>query len=540
MKNAGFFFVLLLAMAAACSDRLAEEVPGKRPSPQRPSPVLLSEADAQTRFAAGLSQAIYNRADLRDFIKARSLRQFDKDFDVFYPLVKNEKTARGVTFREILLGYIPEAELAAIELALPLLTIYVPDLSLFTDITPYNWDTQDDEVPVAVKNDRKGCSLFLNGDYIEDMEADDIPGYHLLLVKNNERVVQRSTRSSDSFLDGYAFTDKAFDGLTPESVVPSLQTRSFEPDDEDWIPKDKMDPVIIKAWNTMRANPSLQRDNVYYGLTPTKTEGAMNQNIDEYIYRFQIDPAAYFKIADQKGTGNKKDDPMIKDETLTNKKTELSFSEIVRRLWTDGNFEIYVKVYTGVENIVNLVPDEYRYNVKPEELFEIVIDKSRRHPTKFRHTKYYYRIDPYKLGKKWYYPRDYSRNCRLPKWDISTQSLERFFYVYEFDEDEIFKTTISKVTTFTHNFKSSADGSIGGIKLGLGYDSMQSTQTSSTLEVQTTKTSDPLGTLFVYFYDAVIVEENAVKGYHPKNVANGTVSLTIMPLTDAFTKANGF
>lgn len=67
----------------------------------------------------------------------------------------------------------------------------------------------------------------------------------------------------------------------------------------------------------MKENPSLQRDNIYYGLTDNKQEGSLNMNIDEYIYRIQISPSSYFTMADQEG------DPTRKDKgTISNKKVK--------------------------------------------------------------------------------------------------------------------------------------------------------------------------------------------------------------------------
>ncbi len=103
-----------------------------------------------------------------------------------------------------------------------------------------------------------------------------------------------------------------------------------------------------------------------------------------------------------------------------------------------------------------------------------------------------------------------------------------------------------KTTTFAANFKSSADGDIpigtkgGSIKIGLGYDTTKSTSTSSTITIETTKESDQLGTLTLNFYDAIIVEKNSSKGYRPKNVSNGTVSITISPMSDAFSRSVSF
>lgn len=547
MKKLNFMLVLLLATTCACTDNLSEDVALSNEQPiSRSMNTTLTAEEAQQQFAKILSKAVYNHVELRNFLKSKALKQFDNDYDVFYPLVKDEQVDNLGTFREVLLNYIPEVDLSNIEATLPLLNIYVPDLSLFVDVTPENWNTTDQDVPVAIKNqDEPNTLMYLNGEFVDKMPGDEIPDFHFLYIKNNERVRKSRSRSVNG-MNGYEFISEVFDGTHPKpQVVASrtIQSRSTSPAyDIDWVPASKIDPVVISAWETMKNDPSLQRDNIYYGMTPTKTEGTLNRAIDEYIYRFQIDPAAYYSIADQKGTGDKKDDPIIKDETISNKVSELSDDEVIRRLWTDGKFEFHFQVFTGTTNIKELTASEYILNLEPKDLFNITITKWHRHHTAFRHTKHYYKIDPNNLGRKWVYPHDLGYDNRLPKWDISTQSLERFFYIYEHDEDEKYETTQSKVTTFTHNFKSNVEGGIGkdewNVKVGLGYDSTKSTQTSSTLKIETTKGSDQLGTLTFYFYDSIIIEKDTNKGYRPKNVSNGTVTMTIMPMTETFSRVN--
>jgi len=55
------------------------------------------------RFAAILSKAVHDREDVRAFLKKEALVQFDKNYDIFYPMVRNKKIGEE-TFREILLG----------------------------------------------------------------------------------------------------------------------------------------------------------------------------------------------------------------------------------------------------------------------------------------------------------------------------------------------------------------------------------------------------------------------------------------------------
>lgn len=500
----------------------------------------LTEDEAKKQFTEILSKAIYNNSELRSFIKDKAIQQFDNDYDVFYPIIKDESVGNSGTFRSILLQYADEEQLSNIEKELPLLNIYVPDLSLFTDITPENWDITDNQIPVTYKEALSSkMPLFLNGEQSGEIPSNSIPGFHLLVVKNNERVIPISTNTR-GLANSYQFIDKAFDG-TDKNQKASLTRSMSEPDNIDWLSEDVIDPIVREAYEKMKENPSLQRDNIYFGLTTNNKEGTLNMNIDEYIYAIQINPSSYFVMADQDG------DPIRKDKgTITNKKGEISDEEALNRFWIDGNFEIILQVFTGVKDIKELTSHEYVYNVKPQELFSVPIEKSYRHKTFFRHSKYYYTIDPHNLERKWFYPRTKGHDTRLPKWDISTQSLERFINVYERDADEKITTVQNKTTTYAANFKSNAEGNIpigskgGSIKVGLGYDTTKSTTTSSTITIETTKSSDQLGTLTLNFYDAIIIDKNPQKGYRLKNVSNGTVSLIISPLSDSFSRTIKF
>ena len=57
-------------------------------------------------FALILSKALYDNESLRDFVQKEALKQFDKDYDVFYPSVRERIVAGGLTFRELLCRYV--------------------------------------------------------------------------------------------------------------------------------------------------------------------------------------------------------------------------------------------------------------------------------------------------------------------------------------------------------------------------------------------------------------------------------------------------
>ena len=44
---------------------------------------------------------------------------------------------------------------------------------------------------------------------------------------------------------------------------------------------------------------AFQRDNIYYGMTPTKTTGELNRSVTEYLSYMIVDPKVYTKISDE-------------------------------------------------------------------------------------------------------------------------------------------------------------------------------------------------------------------------------------------------
>lgn len=85
MRTIRAALILWIATACACSDNLSENAFSYA---EQTANAVLTVEEAQQQFAEILSKAVYNHAELRAFLKAQALKQFDNDYDVFYPLVK--------------------------------------------------------------------------------------------------------------------------------------------------------------------------------------------------------------------------------------------------------------------------------------------------------------------------------------------------------------------------------------------------------------------------------------------------------------------
>ncbi|MDE5955625.1 MAG: hypothetical protein K2G80_03930 [Bacteroidales bacterium] len=128
---------------------------------------------AKKEFAKILSKAVYKYRDLRAFLKENALRQYNNDYEVLYPLIKNEIIGdTGLSFREILSMCDDNDSLYSIEEILPLLTVLVPDWAWIdeTCFSIANWDINDDDIAIGYEGDDIVHSLYVNGEKGYDLK----------------------------------------------------------------------------------------------------------------------------------------------------------------------------------------------------------------------------------------------------------------------------------------------------------------------------------------------------------------------------------
>ena len=124
-----------------------------------------TELSTKEQFAELLSAVTSNSEELRCFLKKEALRQYDKDYDVFYPFVRDKIVCGEKTFRDCLLDYVDEKSLLKIENDNPFLTIYVPDWEWLGAFSVNDWDTSNDDVFVGIADNNSKHRLFSNGAY---------------------------------------------------------------------------------------------------------------------------------------------------------------------------------------------------------------------------------------------------------------------------------------------------------------------------------------------------------------------------------------
>lgn len=461
------------------------------------------------------------------------MAQFDNDYDVFYPFVKNKIVANNQTFRDILLFYCDdEQELNQIEKSQLRLNILVPDLRLFGDFCAETWNAEDKDIAVVSRDD-KNNTLYEDGENIGSLKPDEIPAFPCLVVKNNERmeVSNVNTRSGEAT---YNFASDAFDGSKrgPQTRHSEYDQNLEETEILDKYVEGNLLPYFVKdAWNEFKNIPNAcQRDYIYYGINKANKPGPLNRNIREKLYRFRVNSNAFGKISNSDDTDAKLHEISVSKRYYTN-------AEIIQKIWTGGHFDFRFKTYISGDGSTAAMEHELAFSVKAAEAFSIEkVHIVHKNSTAFRHSKNTYTVDVNNLRSKWIYPEKLESKSSnevftLP-WDLYNKSLTIYMFAEEFDPSGTKKTTKTLVNEFTNkaDFELTGGGSIGVVKLTAkaGYGFSNTTTSTSSTEITTELGSDNLGTLSFLFYDPIIrAESNG--SYKLYNASSGDMEATLIP-----------
>lgn len=531
-------FMLLCIVTLMCSLSACESddnVSGVLDAKSNVSDLTISETDAQKSFAKILSIAVAKNEALRTFLKSEAEKQYDKDYDVFYPFVKDKTATDGKTLRDILVSYSSENEIATIEKNLPLLTVMIPDLASFGAFSINKWDTSDEQVAVTYAKDNDNSVFYAEGDSLLSLPKGDLPNFPFMVVKSNERMkvvgkkATRSANNSDMDMNKYDFVDSAFDGTK------SCETRAkyshydednteTAPEEKPYLKKDSLDERCITAYNYFRNNKYLiDREYVYYGLSPNNKEnGKLDPNVREKLYKFRVDPQKYGAITNEQ-VG---EDPHLKNEA-DYKKGHPSGEQIAKDLWTDGAYEIVFQAYLGSSNMV----ETKTISVRGSDLFYISkFHVTKQHHTGFRHSRWWYTTTPDELMGKWVNVA-YKDIYLTGTWDLSNSPVSIYIKFFEKDNGTTKTITESYTTSYTNKADLSASGKYDKESLSLGFSSQVTSQKTFTISYQYKDEDDDLGSLYLNFKDPIIVSDKyaSSKGYEMYSLNTGAIDVVIAP-----------
>ena len=430
-----------------------------------------------TDFAEVLSKATYARREVREFLREEALKQFDRNYDVLYALARDKKVG-DETFRDILVAYSSEEEMDRIEAGLPLLNIFVPEISCFS-ICPENLDCEDAEIPVAVSK-RRVTSLYVNGTCEVDLEKGEVPDFHTFVVNENSRVVVMPAMKGGAA--SVAFKSPSYDGT--KASLSSEQSVSMT--------AEEVGERAVEAFRYYDGSSSdehsrtFQRDYIYFGITPEDKkegkDGAFHPEVSEYLAWIKINPRAYFSISDQVA-GEDYDDPSIKKWAVSRKKKDFTAQELIDKMWTQGTYNFRIEVFSEKTNctVVQHIP------LRPEEIWDIKYQRHYRHGTWFRKKKYTYKIDPDDFVAK---PVCFShREMPLGGWNPVYDGRNKYVNLWEDD-----------VLTYTM---------VGGVHRRI-------------------EEHDHLGALHIDFYDSIILEKDGSDKYLLHHYNTGMVEFALI------------
>lgn len=445
-------------------------------------------------FAQVLSKAVMDNENLREFIKAEALKQFDKDYDVFYPFVKDQVVEDGRTFRQILLNYISENDLNSIENQLPMLNILVPDWEWIDAFSIKTWNISDTDIVVSVDG-KSGHPIYYNGVLLGELENGIFPEYPVLIVKENERMKLVSPETKVSAYS-YEFANDAFNPAIMTKVTPSSSYKYFETNPGvNALSKTELRslaPEAVQAWNEYGDDPyEAQRQYVYFNMRKGESAGTLNPKIRESVLAIRLHSTNCID-----DTTN---DPTL-EEAMKKKEDYDADSTLINDLWGEGQLEIqlYATTLDANDNIVVL--NENAIPVKGSEIFDI--DKAKRdfyHKTWFTKRKYVYIATKNDLSPKWYF---LPTPLEFDKWDPSSGSSVIDIHAYELDG------TVEKEVTDTLTIQ---DGISLGAKVGdkfeLDFD-YNGSSLERTMKYKIKTGSDDLGSKELYFDDYIIKDED--------------------------------
>lgn len=501
MKNI-CFIIGVMVFLNSCS-KLEEESLASTNLQCTRSSMNVSNTELKSELSKALAKVLNENRDVRELIKREALKKFDYDYDVLYALVKDVKLGNGNTLKRLLANYLDENYLSKIENEMPTLTIFVPSLPEHS-FSAESWNVETEIPDVAFRTNETNDITSYDATGKEYIINDDlIPGYPIIVLKENERVVVSTIQTKSLESSAIMTTDQGttltfisdvFNNTKkyePESL--SQESYSFSNDkgvyqttaNIEHVPSEN-EKKIFEAYDHFPDPNDWQRDYVYYSLTKENTQGSFDLRYKEYLIDFQIlgnAEEALNRIADQTG------DPKIDGKWHERR---MAAGRSVMTGWSDGELEFKVTYCLG--------------GVGPSATSNIT----------------YFRVDPYKLFKL-EPEKDYIQDknnfrlksvealcipVKLPlfEWNIRNYSTSITINIAEEDLSQTIETATSYVSKIAANFTVDPLGNIikNGLKLG---GTMENSVTNS-YKITTTLESDDLGTVIVNFGDQIILSKS--------------------------------
>ena len=506
MKNFVLVFLVYLSVAS-CNESLNDidkNVVSATFLEQSESNLILKQ-----KFSSALVKVLGQNEEVRSLIKEEALKQIDFDYDVLYCLIKDKQLKNGVTLEEYLEKYLTSDELKCIHKQLPTLTFFVPTLAE-NSFSVHSWNTIDELPAVAVKvSENNDVKIYYGNGETEVFPADIIPGFPVVVVKENERIVRNGeilskTVSENIDETNLIFVDEIFNNLHGKDLV-NTKTRANRPDrpvplpkvdnPEDYLPANMK--KTYEAYKIYKNTTGWQRDYIYYGITPTTDKGPFDYNMKEFLVGFELMGDAlgfYRKLADQ--DGDPKSSIPIGGVLPAN-------SSIIT--WTEGEYEFKVTTYVGSKSTIGT---EYKsfFRLKPDQLFRAEVERVISRPGMPGYTVYKL------VGLK---SKRVDLDLPLFEWDLENYGATIKIAIEEVDGQETEVNSISSSIEFATNF--GFDASFGEkVKFGVKFGSTIKEVLNVSNTITKTLGGDELGEVIINFADPVVISDEFRYHYKPR------------------------
>lgn len=504
-KSSHAFLLIVLLTSLSFTACKKEEVKQTQTPP--PTQVAPDPNDVyRIAFSKTLAKAVQAEPVLRSFIKTEAAKLFDNDYDVLYQAVKDKKLSSGITLHETLLKYADDADAFNSNVDnLPLLTIYVPELPNFN---AESWDVQTQVPLVAVaQRHREDVSIFDAEGKELSLSSKYIPGFPVLVVKSNERVVlsngsdaegrqQKPYFSNARF--AFSFLDDAFNGSISKASAGRKNEGVGHSGERTTT---SIDSVIDNAYTS---GVEWHRDYIYYGISPTNSIGRFTNRFSESITSFKFTKPEHLGLISDHDNDSK--------AIINNTRPPA---------WTEGRFEIRISVFINAKNAVGQELRKY-FTATGPELFKLEYDSI---------WTGVIRIYLYKQAT----PISYNPNIELVPWDLEQYGSVWKFAVSEYDPSEEITRTVTNTTTYGANFEINASTGDKN-KIGGKFGASMTTTHTEVFQYKTTYGSEDLAEGVLDFRTPVIINKGVrhVLGFNipyftTYEVTTGIVSFSVEP-----------
>lgn len=420
-----------------------------------------------------------------------------------------------------------------------MLNIHLPE---FGNVKVSDLNTSEAELPVLC-----GHKLFVNGEVVDSISDDEIPDFSVLVISESNTIQKKtsSTRSLSSNVmlgNNYEYVSPVFNpNYNKHNSISCTRSGGQEAPSDKYTygiqPSSDLDPELIQAYNVSKSSKRGTRCAMYYGLNNLNdTAMTLRSDVKDCIYKIRVSFSARADFEDV--ATNRELHPFFKKDT-TSMKQPITRDKAISALITGRAYCFLFTFTSGNEAQGNVTTQSIKVYARPDQLFNLDVNESKRHHTAFRHTKYTYKINQNNIDSKWFYPLENKQFPVLDRWNLLKDPITKSVVVYLINPDEGMVTTTSE----SYTLKYSSDVNLGLdakvelskiLNLGINgkFDTSNSFEKTVTKTYSITAQNLRLGDFQMDYFDdypiSTIYSDGRVV---PMILGTGPITMSILPLS---------